>query len=41
MDFVTTGQTSLRLAARASVALLAAPATVMNIAWYSHLKAPA
>ena len=40
MDFLTTGPTSLRLAAWAPVALLAASATVMNIAWYWHLKAP-
>lgn len=31
---------SFRLAVWAPVALLAASATVMNIAWYWHLKAP-
>lgn len=38
MEFVAS--TSPRIATWAPVALLAASATVMNVAWYWHLKAP-
>ncbi len=40
MEFLTAGAGSSRIAAWAPVALLAASATVMNVAWYWHLKAP-